>query len=572
MGCANDADVTLPRSRRTIYSGDYIILKSAPREVIKDGGTCRTTSYLHTVPGGSRIYKTYAPKYIKETPSYRPMRLRKSPQRALFALFILVLAIRLYFAFQTPHFTGEDSYYHIRQIDTIQSTGLPPLVDELSYSGRSNVFTPLFHYILAIFSILFTQQFALKVIPNVFAASLVVVIFYAAYEMTKNRNASLMAAFASGFIPVFMQKTVNTISTISLILPMMFFMLYCFMRLESKWHLHAYLISIVLLPLLSPLAFLFIFGLLVYLLLIRLEYQKLNRKEVELILFSTFIVVWIELLLFKNAFLFHSFSLIWQNIPSQLLNTYFKETTIVEALYQVGIIPLFFGLYTISKYIFREKNRQIYLLMGFAIAVALLLWLRLIRPDMGLMFLGAILVLLFSQSFKSMSSYLDKTKAERQKPLLIAGFILIFILTSALPSITLAAQASEDAVDQEIVDALLWLKDNTDEDAIVLSPVEQGNIVTAIADRKTVADTNFILIRDPGLILEDIRTMYTSIFLTKALEPLDKYKVGYILFSDHAKSEFDIESIRYLNDDCFEKRYDKNTQIYEVRCSLRGDR
>ena len=90
----------------------------------------------------------------------------------LIIIFILTLSFRLYFAFQNPNFDYE-SYFSVRQVNQIIKTGLPLFRDSLSYGGRTFLFIPVFHYILAIFSSILTAGIALKLIPNLFASSIV---------------------------------------------------------------------------------------------------------------------------------------------------------------------------------------------------------------------------------------------------------------------------------------------------------------------------------------------------------------------------------------------------------------
>ncbi|MBW2967118.1 hypothetical protein KY362_01390, partial [Candidatus Woesearchaeota archaeon] len=70
----------------------------------------------------------------------------------LAVIFLVVLAVRLYLAFQTPNFALEEAYFNYRQVESIKSSFIPSYVDGLSYSGRTHIFPPVYYYLLSAFS------------------------------------------------------------------------------------------------------------------------------------------------------------------------------------------------------------------------------------------------------------------------------------------------------------------------------------------------------------------------------------------------------------------------------------
>ena len=143
-------------------------------------------------------------------------------------LFVLVLGSRLYISFQVPHFSDDKSYFHLEQVHNILDTGKPIFNSELSYSGTVNVFSPLFDYILALFAVFLPVVFVLKIIPNIFASSLVFIMFFLVLLIVKNYRTALFTAFVSGFIPIFFSRTVNSVSAYSLVIPLIFLQFYLF--------------------------------------------------------------------------------------------------------------------------------------------------------------------------------------------------------------------------------------------------------------------------------------------------------------------------------------------------------
>jgi hypothetical protein len=484
-------------------------------------------------------------------------------------LFVLVLALRLYLAFQSPNFQVGDAYFTYRQVDSIRSSFMPTYFDGLSFSGRVRIFPPAYYYLLSAFSFVFGTALTLKIMPNVLACSLIVIIYFMVFELTRKRGISLFSAAASAFIPVFFGETVNSASRLSFTLPLIFYLMYCFMRIKERPFLYQFLILSFVLSLTSAISFLLVFALLIYLLLVKLEYKTHNRAELESIIFVTFLTLWVNVLIYKKAFLFHSYSLIWQNMPSQVLDSYFRQADVFLSITNVGILPLLFGIYAVYKYMFKERDKRTYLLMAFALAVALLLWFRLITLEVGLMFLGAILVPLLAQSLDILFSYVEKTKIAAQSRYFWIPIALVFVLTSVIPAVAYASDAVKHSVGQEEMDALLWLERSTPQDSVVLSTIDEGDMVAAIARRRNVVDDDFLLVRGSDDVFDDVGQMYTSILKTRAVELMNKYGVDYVYISPRAKAEFGIEDLKYADKDCFELVYDSSgVKIYKSLCEV----
>lgn len=484
-------------------------------------------------------------------------------------IFSLVLGIRLYFAFQTPYFS-EDAYFNIRQAEHIRETGLPLFNDDLSYSGRDFLFQPFFHYILAFFNLFMPLSLVCKLLPNIFASCLIFIVYLIAKEITKSKGAALFSSFISGFIPIFFAETVNSVSVFSLVIPLMFFLIYLLIKVNNnKKYIGYFIASIFVLALMHSSAILLIIGLLLYLLLIRMEHLKQRRSELELIIFSTILVIWLNFIIYKNAFLVHGSSLVWQNIPKELLGQYFSQLNILNALFYIGIIPLVSGIYIIYKYIFKKKNRKIYLLTGFALSGLFLLWFKLIPLKTGLIFFGIIFVLLFSKFYSDFVLFIDKTKFSKYKMVFIAVIFLVFIFNSVIPTISYTNSVIKETPSKNEIDSFLWLKNNSDEKDVILASLDEGYLINTIAERKNVIDKNFLLIKDAEQRLEDVRKIYTTHYETEAIPLLNKYNIKYILLSRRSMNYYDIADLSYSTDEkCFELVYDKEVKIYKSLCRM----
>ena len=374
----------------------------------------------------------------------------------LVVLFAIVLATRLYFAFSIPSFSSDDSYFHLRQIEQIRDTGLPIFEDDLSFSGRTYIFSPVFHYFIALFTLFMPAIFAAKLVTNIFAASLVFFIYLIAKRITNNSFVSLATAFLSGFVPVFFADTVTELTPISIVIPLMFLLIYALMNIKDKTWLYGYLILLVILTLMHPLILLFVLGLCIYLVLILIEKLKQNREELEISLFSVFFVLWVYFIMYKKLLVFHGPAVIWQNIPPDILSNYFAKASILGAIYNIGIVPFVLGLYVIYWFSFKKKNRQIYLIVAFAASAGLFLWLRLISLNIGLMVFGIVLVILFAQWFTYFIAYVKQSRVSNYMYLLTALVFVGLLIFSVYPSIAMAKENIDNISPEELA-ALKWI-------------------------------------------------------------------------------------------------------------------
>lgn len=482
-------------------------------------------------------------------------------------IFFIVLFFRLYFAFQSPYFTN-DSYFNLREISSIKQNFVPFFYDSLNEKGV--VFVPGFHYLMALFSFFLPGSIALKVLPNVFASLLVFVVYLICFELTGDRSASLLSSFVSGFVPVFVYKTVNSVSPYSIVVPLMFLALYSFMRVNEKSYLYSFIVLLFALSLLGPSVLLLVLGLLFYFLLASVELVRRRRAELELLLFSLLLSLWVLLLFFKKAFLVHGSAVVWQNLPSAVLSGYFSGFNVLEAVYKIGLLPFFFGVYTLYLYLFKERSRDAYLFIGFGLTVLVLLLLKLVAIDAGLMFLGILLCVLFAPFYKVAVGYLKKMRFYSYTNWLAVFFAFVFLFTSVFSSVGYARKAVLETPWQEEYDALIWLKGNTVKDDVILSTPGEGFLVGFVSQRGTVIDTNYLLLRDASERFKDVKAIYTTPYETNALDLLNKYGVDYIVFSRNAVHEFSSSGLSYVSDSaCFDTVYSKEVKIYRSRCVLK---
>lgn len=481
-------------------------------------------------------------------------------------IFLLVVAFRLFFALQTQEYSSPESYALLRQVENIRTTGIPIYEDPLSYGGRIVTFLPLFHYFLAGLSAVFPEIIAFKVIPSIIASTIVLVTYLICRDLTKNREASLAAAFLSGFIPVYLIETVNSISVYSLVIPLTFLLLYSFQLMHKDKHsVPLFLFCLLVLAFLHANVFIVVLGLVFYLLLVRMEKLTGSKAEIEVVLFATFFITWLNFIFSKKMLLAHGPAVVWQNIPPKLLYLFFSEFNLIEAVSLIGLVPFIFGLYAGYKYVVVERKRVVILFFGFALAVFSLLGMRLIPLNIGLTYLGITLVILFGQYYKLMLVTISKSKFEPYGHWIRIGLITVIIITGVLPSATYALEKLNQIPTQDERAAFTWLRTMTPEGGVVLSTLKEGHYITSLAKRRNVMDNNFILIDDAAERLEDIDSIYTTRSQTEVIGLLEKYDIDYV-YIWQAREEYGIVRLPTWDERCLVRVFP--TELYMEQSEL----
>lgn len=472
-------------------------------------------------------------------------------------VFLVVLGARLAFMSYEGGFDNS-SYFTLRQADHIRQTGLPLFNDSLSYSGRTFIFPPLFHYLLAGLSIIINLSLAAKILTSVLFACLAITVYAIAKYLTKNRTASFMAAIFSGLIPA-MYANVNNISPMPLSLLLAFLLSYTFMRLEEKGFATLSIIITILLLLTEASIFLLLMTFMFYFVMLALEQQSPNNKEIELTVFLLFLSLWFYILVYKKAFFVNGLRVIWENLPAPLLSSYFSDINFIGLLYSVGVFSLVLGVYAIYNVFFKTKSRATNIYISFALISFVMLWFKMITLASGLMFLSTCMIILSSYSIKTIMVNLSKTKASHHISMVLGAIVVLFILTSIMPFFTIE---KSQAPTQKELSALKWIRDNVRSDAIVLGRVEEGFLINYLAQRKNVADTNFLFINNINQRYSDVESILNLRIKSEAVRLINKYKVDYIYLSGSSMQEYNITSLFYADSDCFEKVYDNETVVY----------
>lgn len=487
---------------------------------------------------------------------------------ALFFLFFASLAVRLFFAFQTPYLSDSESYFNLRQIEEIKATGLPVYDDPLSFGGRKYVFLPFFHYTVAFFSLFFPLGYLVKILPNLFASSLIFIVYLCSFEITKSRESALFSAAIASFIPIYAGETFNALDPYTLALPLSFLLLYVFYNISNPRYIKLFLVLLVVALITHPSLVFLILGLTVFYLISKIEDLPRKQEELEIILFSILLSLWFYFLIFKDAFLQHGFKVIRHNIPPQLLEKVFHQITVLEGVTAVGLIPLLAGIYVVYLYIFKRKSKLLYLIISFLLTITTLLWLELISVKGALMYISVLVVLLCGEAYGLFMNYIEKTKFAEKKKYLSAMIIIIFILTSFIPMLTLMKEKIRGTITEDEVAALQFLRENTRPDQKIAAPVNEGHYIAYFAQRTNVADTHFLQARDAAVYVGKLELLFNTRSKIVASQIMNDLDAQLIYLSKRTQAELNIDELPTADESCLPViLLHRDVKVYRSRCS-----
>ncbi len=488
--------------------------------------------------------------------------MKKKEWRGLLAIFLVIFILRLVISFTTPNLTY-DSYFHLRQVESITETGMPLFDDPLSYGGSTHRFLPTFHYLAAGFNLILPIEIVSKVLPNLLLSLLVIIIYVISKQLTNDHSSSLISSFIAGLLPATFYT--NSFVPETLFFPLIFLTIYAFLKATKEKKATLYIISFILASLTSGATGILLVGFLVYIGLSILEKKKISRVETELIIFSFFFYTWSQFLFFKESIIRNGISFIWQNVPPQIIQEYFPSFSIGQSLLLVSIIPFIVGIFVVYRSLFELKRKTTFFIISLVIATTLLTWFQLIQFKHSLSFFGLTLAILFSVFFKDLEIYLNKTKIAWVKRWTQIAMIILLLITM-LPFTIVAAQ-SQNLPSNEEIDAFIWLKNNTPENSTVLSLIEEGHLISYFSERKNIMDSKFGGITDIDKKFKDIDSLFKTKFETEAIELLNKYSVDYTILTLTAKEKYP-GALSYREPKCFKRIYKNETRIYEGKCVL----
>ncbi|MEM4397468.1 MAG: hypothetical protein QW757_02475, partial [Candidatus Woesearchaeota archaeon] len=448
----------------------------------------------------------------------------------LILIFLIYFVVRIYHSLQSNYFEDDNSYYSLRQIESVIKTGKPILYDELSYSGRTFYFMPFYYYlfgfltkiILFIFPSLDIIIF-LKILNNFFASLIIFPVYLIISYIEKNRNISLICTFLTATFPLYIIETINKLNIYSIFFPLLLFLIYLFIIIDEK-NTNFIIFFSILFVLTSQFSFILVFGFLLYFILKYVENTEIEKIKKEYILFFILFFFWATFIIFKKAILANNLNILWQNVPDLLLEDYFKELDLYSLIASIGLLQLIFGLHTIYNYLFNMKNKNIIFLISFFFSSIILLFLKIIPYKLGILSLSLFNIILFGIFWSDFFSNFKKTKLFNHENKVYFSLILGLIVLQAIPTLFVLMNKNYDYSYYEKYKILKNLENKS-----ILGLPDDGHLITYFSNKKNVIDNEFIGIENINQRTNDVFTIYRKNLKVENLNILDKYNSEYVL-------------------------------------------
>jgi hypothetical protein len=492
----------------------------------------------------------------------------------LFVLFVLYFGFRLYFSSQTPYFNDDKSYFSLRQIENIAETGKPISNDNLFQSDREFAILPLYYYIMTPAVLFSNEIIAIKIINNFLASLLILGVYLITSQILKNRKISLICSVLAAFSPAYINQTLNRLNEFSILIPACLFLFYFYLRLENNPKTINYIIPLTVFLLLSSAAsIIVILGIVFYFILNYIEDKKLSRYEIEYSYFIILFYLWIILIIYKTSFQEFGHNVIFSNIPTNLIPYLYPPLNFFNILTNIGLLPLILGFVTMFSYLFIQKSKAILFFIGQLTSVFLLLLFKLIRIELGLIFISLIFVILFGKFLQDSLVYTKKTKFEKHINLYLIIISIILCLIQVVPGYFVMRNNTNEGFSSEYIKGFMFLN-NLSSDSIILGLPKEGHLITYFGHKKNIIDTHYISIKDSDQRYTDVIQFYSENFKIPALRILEKYNASHFIVSKSI-SEYNISKISFIPDECFKLIFNESIQIYEIRkdiCKIQNEK
>ena len=502
---------------------------------------------------------------VTHTESMAALPTKKGYIVAVAIIALVVLALRLMVSFQVAE-PSYDSYFTLIQADTIKEDGLPRHHDPYSYQGRTYAFDPAYYYVMALATTFIPETLAVKILPNVFMALLVPLIYLLGYSLTKNQHTSLLAAIFGGLSPALFTTGINDAIPLTLALPMLAATILALLNL-NKYPITVIVLT-ALLTLLSPLVWLLLIAELAYLLILVGERLKITVEYLEIALVTLLLAGWYTLITYKEALFTHGFLILSQSLPASVRAATFEQFTLLAMLYAVGVVPLALGSLALYHTTFEQRNRKVLFVASIGLVTLLGALLQLLPLDLALVLLSLIFAILAAPGLQGMLASMKQTHFNYLKLPLLAILLLFFLLTSLLPALVAGLYPGSSPTPNELA-ALDWIATHTEEDSVLIASPTAGFLINHKTRRAYLADEAYLLITNPDEILADMDDAYTTPRTVAAITLMDKYGISHVLLGPAENARYDDLGAIVQDEKCF-PRLHTNPQVLVlgVNCTL----
>ncbi len=461
---------------------------------------------------------------------------------------LAALLLRLFTIAQSPTFAPE-AYETMRQVEHIRETGLPLVNDPLSAQSLRPL--PLFPYLVAFGTLFMPTNLAYALIPNILAVLLHAAIFFLALELTNNRSLAIIAAIGSVFVPNYLTLTTLTVSSLSLAIPLLFFILTLFIKLrKSKVHRGALLALTIALLASHPISLLLAVVLLLALILSTVRRVSGLAIQYEYAVFATILIVWFHLLFYRDIILLHGLAAIKGNLPAALAPQIYGSPTLAAIGVTVGVVPLALALYAG----YREgvaKHPGIQTNIALAAATILGITLKLLPTAIGATLFACACIPLAAVGLQHLRTY-ERTLHVRWITVLgISALVITFMLTNLLATVVSVGSITESAISDDAIKAARWIQENSLPQSVVLADPIIANMIMLEANRAVFIDTKYT-----GEVDANERYDLSETILRDGRYPRNSRtaKIDYIILKEP------------IRDDCLNTVYNKEYSVQKTLC------
>jgi hypothetical protein len=320
---------------------------------------------------------------------------------------------------------------------------------------------------------------------------------------------------------------------------------------------------------LSPLSLILIFGLLFNQILVKIDNLKINKKEIEIFIVSFLFYLWYYFIIYKNVFFESGFGIIKQNIPKNLIADYFVTPSPISILILIGTIPFIIGSFATYYVSNKEKMVNANILASTIIMMIIFSYLNLITLELAILVIGVLMTLISGVGVKLIIDYFIHSKIKHLK-LIVMIFIIMLVVPSIYSSLKIASVTMDNSYSDKDIRVFKWIKDNTEEQSVIIAPILDGHLLSYFGERKNIVDSNFLMFENIDQRIMDLRKIYINPFYIETIRlGFEKYGASYILVDDKARQKYNITDLKSYDESCFKIIYNDNETndiIYQLIC------
>ncbi|MDO8661106.1 MAG: hypothetical protein Q7K43_04405, partial [Candidatus Woesearchaeota archaeon] len=435
----------------------------------------------------------------------------------LIILIIAIFGIRLWYSLNTPGFSSDESYFHVRQVESILSTGLPFWHDTLAWGGRQVIFSPVYDYFLAGFAYVFGANLGLSIGAELLATLLSLVVALLAYRLTMRAQISLLAGALIAITPVWVGHSLNQLWPQSLAILLLTLLLLVFETYHSYW-------IAILVAFTHPLSIVWIAvsaGMVFLLWLAKIRNNVIAKTSI-----ISFIIAVINFAIWLPALMLHGMQIL-NPLPQSLVAEFVGTASVLGILLSIGVLPVLGATITTYVELFNSRAKNLVKLISLAIICAALLASPLGPKPEIIILLSISVSLLFVAWSEQAVTYWKSTRLAQHTKTIAVMVTLLVLFTTALPLATVHQQLQNSfSYKDQLV--LQWIAEKTPIESTILAIPTEGQRIASQTNRKTVLDTTFTGRTDGVERAKDVQRLYQTSIELEAIQLLDKYNADYI--------------------------------------------